>query len=159
MAAQVFDSADAVRAFVGQPGVSGSPRLVDQDMIGRFAEVTHDQQWIHVDPERAARESPFGTTVAHGLLTLSLVPAWFTECFEFRNRQLALNYGYDKIRFTGVVPSGSWLVGDFQLDRIEPAGTADIRCFWKTTVRLVDAVKPVMVATWITQLRFNASSQ
>ena len=87
--------------------VSGDAIVVDQAMIDIFADVTHDQQWIHVDPARAAAESPFKTTIAHGLLTLSLITGWYHRCFAFPNRKMALNYGFDKVRFTSPVPCGS----------------------------------------------------
>lgn len=154
MPQKIFDSLAAIEAFVGQPAVTGEAITVDQAMIDAFANVTGDQQWIHVDPVRAAAESPFKKTIAHGFLTLSLVPAWYNDCFEFRNRKLALNYGFDKIRFTGVVPRGSRLVCDIQLDRVENAGEADKRCFWRVAVHIEGSSKPVLVATWITQIRF-----
>jgi acyl dehydratase len=152
--AQVLDSLDAIKAFVGQPAVSGEPLVVDQEMIDAFANVTRDRQWIHTDSARAAAESPFKATIAHGLLTLSLLTAWYNECFEFRNRKMALNYGFDKIRFTGAVPSGSRLTGGFELERVEDIAPGEVRCFWRTNVHIAGAVKPVMVATWITQVRF-----
>lgn len=85
----------------------GQPIVVDQSAIDTFGDVVHDRQWIHVDPVRAAAESPFGTTIAHGLLTLSLITGWYHQLFEFPGRKLALNYGFDKVRFPAPVPSGS----------------------------------------------------
>lgn len=79
---------------------------IDQDRIDAFAEATEDRQWIHIDPERAA-ESPFGSTIAHGYLLVSLIPRLFTEIFEVPEAEMLVNYGIDKVRFIKPVPSGS----------------------------------------------------
>ena len=84
-----FDSIEAIRAFAGQPAVNGDAITVDQNMIDVFAGVTQDRQWIHTDPVRAATDSPFKTTIAHGLLTLSLITGWYHRCFAFPNRKRA----------------------------------------------------------------------
>lgn len=149
-----FDSIDAIKAFVGAPAVSGDAITVDQSVIDAFAEVTHDRQWIHTDPQRAAIESPFKTTIAHGLLTLSLITGWYHRCFAFPNRKMGLNYGFDKVRFTAPVPCGSRLVGSFQLERAEDAGPDEVRCFWNVKVHVEGSERPVMVATWLMQVRY-----
>jgi acyl dehydratase len=154
MAQQSFDSIAALKAFVGQPAVSGEAIVVDQAMIDTFAGVTHDQQWIHVDPQRAALESPFKTTIAHGLLTLSLITGWYHRCFAFPNRKLALNYGFDKVRFTSPVPCGSRLVGSFQLARVDDVKADEVRCCWTVKVQAEGAERPAMVAEWLMQLRY-----
>lgn len=151
---QSFDSIEAIRAFVGQPAVTGDAITVDQKMIDVFAEVTQDRQWIHTDPVRAATESPFKTTIAHGLLTLSLITGWYHRCFAFPNRKMALNYGFDKVRFTSVVPSGSRLVGSFQLMRVDDVKPDEVRCVWQIDVRIEGAERPVMVANWLMQIRY-----
>ena len=79
---------------------------VSQEKINKFAEATEDHQWIHVDPERAAKESPFKTTIAHGYLTLSLIPALIEQVIEVKNTKLAVNYGVEQLRFSSPVPSG-----------------------------------------------------
>lgn len=149
-----FDSIAALKAFVGQPAVSGDPIVVDQATIDTFAEVTRDRQWIHTDPVRAAAESPFKTTIAHGLLTLSLVTGWYHRCFAFPNRKMALNYGFDKVRFTSPVPCGSRLVGSFELLRVEDLRDNEARCHWKVSVHVEGAERPAMVADWLMQLRY-----
>ena len=154
MAQTSFDSIEAIKAFVGQPAVTGEAIEIDQAMIDTFAAVTHDQQWIHVDPARAALESPFKTTIAHGLLTLSLVTGWYHRCFAFPNRKLALNYGFDKVRFTSPVPCGARLVGSFQLARVEDVKPGEVRCCWTVTVQAEDAERPAMVAEWLMQVRY-----
>lgn len=149
-----FDSIAALKAFVGQPAVSGDPILVDQTMIDTFADVTRDRQWIHTDPARAAAESPFKATIAHGLLTLSLVTGWYHRCFAFPNRKMALNYGFDKVRFTNPVPCGSNLVGSFQLAQVEDIRENEVRCHWKVSIQVEGAERPAMVADWLMQVRY-----
>lgn len=149
-----FDSIAALKAFVGQPAVVGEAIVVDQPTIDTFATVTQDRQWIHVDPERAATESPFKTTIAHGLLTLSLITGWYHRLFAFPGRKLALNYGFDKVRFTAPVPSGCALVGSFQLVRVEDVRENEARCTWRVEVRAEGAERPAMVAEWLMQLRY-----
>jgi acyl dehydratase len=154
MAQVSFDSIEAIKAFVGRPAVSGEAIEIDQAMIDTFAGVTQDRQWIHVDPARAAVESPFGKTIAHGLLTLSLITGWYHRCFAFPNRKMALNYGFDKVRFTSPVPSGSRLVGSFQLARVEDVKPDEVRCFWTVKVQAEGAERPAMVADWLMQVRY-----
>lgn len=154
MAQVSFDSIEAIRAFVGKPAVSGEAIEIDQAMIDTFAGVTQDRQWIHVDPDRAAVESPFKKTIAHGLLTLSLITGWYHRCFAFPNRKMALNYAFDKVRFTSPVPSGSRLVGSFQLTRVEDIKPDEVRCFWTVKVQAEGAERPAMVADWLMQVRY-----
>lgn len=151
---KILESIEAVKAFAGQPGVESDVIAITQDMINTFAEVTHDPQWIHVDPERAAKESPFGTTIAHGLLTLSLLTGWYHQCFAFPNRKLGLNYGFDKVRFTGPVPCGSRLKGRFALARVDEVKPQELRCYWDVEVRIEGQDRPVLVAEWIMQIRY-----
>lgn len=156
MAQFSFDSLDALKAFAGHEPVSGEPIVVDQPMIDTFADITQDRQWIHVDPARAAVESPFKATIAHGLLTLSLVTGWYHRLFAFPNRKMALNYGFDKVRFTSPVPSGSRLVGSFQLAEVEDiAGKpGEARCHWLVAIGVEGAERPAMVAEWLMQIRY-----
>ena len=151
---KILESIEAVKAFSGQPGVESDVITITQEMINTFAEVTHDPQWIHVDPKRAAKESPFGTTIAHGLLTLSLLTGWYHQCFAFPNRKLGLNYGFDKVRFTGPVPCGSRLKGRFALARVEEVKPQELRCYWDVEVRIEGQDRPVLVAEWIMQIRY-----
>jgi acyl dehydratase len=92
---------------------------IDQDRINRFAEATDDPQWIHVDPERAA-EGPFGTTIAHGFLTLSLlVRFWYEVGSAFEDYRMGINYGVNKVRFPAPVPVGSRIRGRFTVNALE----------------------------------------
>ncbi|WP_445152385.1 MaoC family dehydratase [Baekduia sp. Peel2402] len=117
---------------------------VGQDKIDAFAEVTGDHQWIHVDPERAA-ESPLGTTIAHGLLTLSLGPAFMEALMSFEGFAHALNYGYEKVRFPAPVPVGSRLrMRAVVADVSEVPGGAQVTM--TQTIEREGGDKPVLVA-------------
>ena len=138
--------------FVGRElGVSGW-RPVDQALIDRFADLTDDHQWIHVDAERAARESPTGTTIAHGLLTLSLLPAMRAEIGLLPDGVgRALNYGYDRIRFLAPVPPGSRLRARVQLTATEPKGEGWLLTT-RNTVEIEGEERPALVADALTLL-------
>jgi acyl dehydratase len=121
---------------------------VSQQRIATFADATDDHQWIHVDAERAARESPFGGTVAHGFLTLSVLPAMLEDAIRMLDVTMALNYGLDKVRFPAPVPAGSRVRGRIvlaALDRVE--GGAQLRL--AVTVEREGGGKPACVAEFL----------
>lgn len=130
---------------------------ITQAMIDEFADAVHDQQWIHVDPERAARESPFcdasgrRRTVAHGFLTLSLLTRMLENAIDVADRQAGINVGFNKVRFTGPVVSGSRLRGRFALldTKGVPAGA---QLTWTVTVECEGVDRPVLVAEWLTRI-------
>ena len=123
---------------------------VTQARINQFAAATGDFQWIHVDVERAERESLYGTTVAHGFLTLSLLPALLYDTIELRGTRTGINYGLNRARFTGPVPAGSRVRGHFVLGAFEDIdGGAQIT--WNVTVERENEGKPVLVADWLTR--------
>ena len=103
----VLNGPDELRAAVGKSFGPSEWITVSQEMINTFAEATRDFQWIHVDTERAKTQSPFGTTIAHGYLTLSLGPALLEEILTFSGFSMVLNYGLDRVRFPNPVPTGS----------------------------------------------------
>ena len=105
-----------LRALVGEPLGDSDWLIVDQARIDRFANATEDRQWIHVDPQRAA-QGPFGTPIAHGFLTLSLLPVFFESAYAIADVRMAVNYGLDRVRFTAPVPVGSRLRARFTLKR------------------------------------------
>jgi acyl dehydratase len=133
-----------LQAMVGQPiGVSAWID-VDQKRIDQFAQATGDHQWIHVDPVRAA-SGPFGKTIAHGFLTLSLVPELFATAFDIGDVRMGVNYGLNKVRFTAPVPSGSRVRGHFVLKAYEPIeGGAQLAV--EVKVELEGSDKPACVA-------------
>jgi len=128
---------------------------VTQARIDQFAEATGDRQWIHVDPARAASESPFKTTIAHGFLTLSLVSALTRSALELRGLRMAINYGLNRVRFVTPVPSGSRLRARLTPSAVEDAG-GGVQVTWTVTIERDGAEKPACVAEWI--VRYFPSS-
>lgn len=133
-----------LRARVGEEiGVSDWV-TVDQQRIDLFARATGDHQWIHVDPERAAR-GPFGTTIAHGFLTLSLIPEFAASAFDIADSHMGVNYGLNRVRFTGPVPAGSRLRARFRLLAFDDVdGGAQLTT--EVTIEREGAARPVCVA-------------
>ena len=139
-----FERLADLQARVGMSLGSSDWIRIDQQTIDRFARATGDDQWIHTDPARAAA-GPFGTTVAHGFLTLALLPAMFDTGFAVADSQLGVNYGLNRVRFPAPVPVGSRLRGHFQLLSYEAiAGGAQLTV--EVTVEREGSDKPVCVA-------------
>ena len=115
-----------------------------QERIDLFAKATEDFQWIHVDPEKA-KQSPFGSTIAHGFLTLSMLPKLTESTFEFSDRKMGVNYGLNKVRFTAPVPSGSRIRGRFTLAKYEKIG-GGVQVTWGVSIERDGADKPVCIA-------------
>src|SRR6266516_5387209 len=107
MAAVTLEGVDALKELVGRRVGPSEWRRITQEQIDAFADLAGDHQWIHTDPARAERESPFGTTVAHGNLTLSLIDGFRGELSEERGVKMGINYGWNRVRFPAPVPSGS----------------------------------------------------
>ncbi|GAB3770852.1 3-hydroxyacyl-thioester dehydratase HtdZ [Spirosoma horti] len=107
-------------AHVGQSLGETDYLIITQEMVNLFAEATGDHQWIHTDADRAARESPYKSTIAHGFLTLSLAPKLLAELYRVESVKMGINYGANKIRFTNAVPVGSRLRMSAHLQRVEP---------------------------------------
>jgi acyl dehydratase len=142
---------EALRAREGEEvGVSSWVPVTQAD-IDAFADLTHDHQYIHVDPERAAA-SPFGTTVAHGFLTLSLLSRFAYEARpRLKGTRMSVNYGFDRLRFVAPVPSGARLRGRFRLERVEDSGPGEVTLHWGVTVEIEGEDRPAIVADWITR--------
>ena len=121
---------------------------VSQDRINQFADATGDHQWIHVDAAKAAKDSPFKTTIAHGFLTLSLISQLLRGAMQFEGARMAINYGLNRVRFVSPVPSGSRVRGRFTLASVEDAGGA-IQAVWQATIERQGAEKPACVAEWL----------
>ncbi len=130
---------------------------VDQARIQRFADATGDQQWIHVDPERARRESPFRTTIAHGYLTLSLLPGVMQSTLEIRGVGMALNYGLDRVRFPAPLPAGSRVRARLSLDSLTALDDCTQAC-WTAVVEPEAGGKPVCVAQVLVRYYPNTPS-
>ena len=123
---------------------------VDQAMIDQFATVTHDEQWIHVEPERAARETPFGGAIAHGFLTLSLASKFAYECFPAMPGQvMGINYGMNKLRFLTPVVAGSSVRGRFVLQKFQARSERELMRENLLTIEIKGQDKPALVAEWL----------
>jgi acyl dehydratase len=134
-----------MKAYIGKLVGSSEWVLVDQTMINAFADATGDHQWIHVDVDRAKEEMPNGTTIAHGYLTLSLLPRLGAGIFRVRHTSRGINYGSNKVRFTAPVPAGSRVRLHQVLKAVEdiPGG---VRMAFNSTVEIEGGGKPALVA-------------
>ncbi len=121
---------------------------ITQERINQFAQATGDHQWIHVDPERA-KAGPFGTTIAHGFLTLSLIPAFFDSALKVNETRMAVNYGVNKVRFTSPVPVGSKLRARITLRSADPIEPPGFQMISTVVVEREGTDKPVCVAETI----------
>ena len=144
--------ADARSRFGQEIGLSDW-MLIDQPRVNAFAEVTGDHQWIHVDVERAGRESPFGAPIAHGYLTVSLLAKFAGECIAVDGIKLAVNYGLNRVRFPAPVKVGSRVRARFVLAAVEdiPGGA---QMLWQATVEIEGGDKPACVAEMVTRWYF-----
>jgi acyl dehydratase len=128
---------------------------VPQSRIDKFADATDDHQFIHVDPERAA-ETPFGGTIAHGFLTLSLLSAMNYNCVpRVREQTMGINYGFDKVRFMAPVPAGARVRGRFVLESARFRGAGMLMATYMVTIEIENAKKPALVANWQTIIQFD----
>lgn len=142
------DSLDSLPAHIGQELAVSDWFPITQERVTRFAEVTEDLQWIHTDPERAQRESPYGTTIAHGYLTLSLLPRLSQACIVLRGVRMGVNYGLNRVRFMAPVRVGERIRARFTLLSCDPLpGGAQL--VWRATVEVEGADKPACVAEMV----------
>lgn len=142
---KVFASLQDVASCVGQEVAVSEWITVTQEQIDQFAQATGDHQWIHVDPKRAA-EGPFGTTIAHGYLTLSLLPKFFESAMRIDNVRMSINYGLNKVRFMAPVPVNSRLRARITLLGCEPIEPQGFQQTWQVQVQREGSDKPVCVA-------------
>ena len=142
---QVIESIEALSDWVGRELACSDWIVIDQSRIQQFADATGDQQWIHTDPARAARESPYRATVAHGYLTLSLLPHLLQSSLHIEGVGMAINYGLDRVRLPAPVLAGQRIRARLVLDRIE-AITGGAQVLWTATVEIEHGDKPACVA-------------
>jgi acyl dehydratase len=147
---KTFHSLAELPPLVGQELAVSDWITVTQQQINLFADATGDHQWIHVDAERA-KAGPYGTTIAHGFLTLSLVPKMVESALEIRNLRLSVNYGLNRVRFPAPVPAGSRLRARIKLIECEPIPDNGMQIVWQITVERDGADKPVCVAESVTR--------
>ena len=131
--------------------------VVAQDRIDAFADATGDRQWIHVDAERARTGTPFGATIAHGFLTLSLISALVRDAITVDGVRMALNYGLNRVRFVSPVPSGSRIRARVALAKIDDMADS-IQAIWNVTIERDGGDKPAVVAEWIVRYYPGASA-
>lgn len=144
-------SAQELAAFVGRELGVSDWREVTQDQVDRFADVTDDDQFIHVDPARAAAETPFGGTVAHGFLTLSLLSSFGREALPaIRDRAIGINYGLERVRFLSPVRVGSRLRGRFGLLALTMRRERELQMRYAVTIELEGSDRPALAAEWLT---------
>ena len=152
---KIFESLAALPPLVGQELAVSDWISVTQQQIDLFADATGDHQWIHVDPERA-KSGPFGGTIAHGFLTLSLIPKMVEAALEIRNVRMSVNYGLNRVRFPSPVPAGSRLRARVKLLECEPLPGHGMQIVWQVTVERDGSDKPVCVAESVTR-RYGAT--
>lgn len=143
-------SLDELRAAVGQElGVSRWFEI-SQEMIDKFADITEDWQFIHIDPERAAKETPFGGAIAHGFLTVSMLSAMVYEAGPgLKGVSMGVNYGFNRLRFLNPVKAGSRIRGRFALKELDESRPGEVTYTNNVTVEIEGEDKPALVAEWI----------
>ncbi len=152
MAGVEVDGVEGMKGLVGKEIGPSEARTVTQADIDAFAEVSGDHQWIHVDPERAKAESPYGTTIAHGNLTLSLADSFRKELTQATGFPMAVNYGWNKVRFPAPVPVDSRIVGTTELISFDELDGGWWQAVTKFTITVEGAPKPSFVGESVTRL-------
>lgn len=149
MAARVIEGINELKSLIGVEVGASDWFEVAQDRINAFADATEDHQWIHVDAERAKRISPFGATIAHGFLTLSLLPELATQAVQVKGDfKMGINYGLNRLRFVSPVISGSRVRARFTLQAVEEVANG-IQVTWAVSVEAEGGQKPSLVAEWL----------
>jgi acyl dehydratase len=151
MPPRTIQGVEELRSLTGQEVGVSDWFEVDQSRINDFAEATEDRQWIHIDAERARTESPFKTTIAHGFLTLSMLPHLAAQAFKVQGDfKMGINYGLNRLRFPSPVPSGSRIRARFTLQNLEDV-TGAIQLTWAVTVEVEGSSKPALAAEWVSR--------
>lgn len=151
MALRTFETLADLAAVAGQEIAVTDWMTISQEQINLFAEATHDHQWIHVDTEKASA-SPFGSTIAHGFLTLSLISALFESALAVRQMRMGLNYGLNKVRFPSPVPVNSRIRGRIKLVSAEPVDNNGLQLMWDVSIEREGGSKPVCIAESLSRM-------
>jgi acyl dehydratase len=146
------DGIEELQALLGQTVGPTEWRTVTQEMIDTFAELSGDDQWIHVDVERAKTESPFGTTIAHGNLTLCLLDSFRAELFEESGFKMGINYGWNKVRYTSPVPAGARIRASLETLSVDDVGDGWYQLVQKWTAEIEGQEKPACFAESVVRL-------
>ena len=141
---------DDLASWVGREVATSDWLEITQDRIDKFADAAGDHQWIHVDRERAARESGFGRTIAHGFLTLSVLSLLRGDSIEVTGQRMGINYGLNRLRFTSPVPSGSRVRACFVLAALDPI-EGGVQSTWTVSVEREGSDKPALACEWLTR--------
>jgi len=149
----VFENIDAIRKAVNHEIGVSDWRKITQEQINLFADATGDHQWIHLDQSRANQESPYGTTIAHGFLTLSLIASFFEECVANNFSKMAVNYGLNKVRFPHPVKVNDRVRGKFSLLKVEEFAEG-VQLEWEVTIEIENQLKPACIAQTLTRWYF-----
>ena len=144
----VIKTLDELQGFAGREIAVTDWLEITQERINQFADATDDHQWIHTDAERAQRESPYGTTIAHGFLTLSLVPQFLKEAVQLQDLRMAINYGLNRVRFPSAVLAGSRIRAHIVLQSMRDVSDSTEAVF-SITVENEGSDKPCCVAEWL----------
>lgn len=142
---KTFQTLSELAALAGQEITLSDWITITQEQVNQFAQATGDHQWIHVDVEKA-RAGPFGGPIAHGFLTLSLMPKFFQSSLNIVERRMGVNYGLNKVRFMAPVPVGSRLRARMKLLKSEPVDQGGAQMTWEVTIEREGSMKPVCVA-------------
>lgn len=149
---RTFSTPDEVYAAKGEKLGTSDWFTITQQQIDQFAEATHDHQWIHVDPERAA-QGPFGATIAHGYLTMSLLSALNAQIYRFENVTMGINYGLNKVRFPTPVQVGARVRGHTDLTDVTEVN-GGLQLTWTSTIEIEGAEKPACIAEGLSRIMF-----
>ena len=144
-----IDDIAQLRAQVGRELAVSDWLTMTQERIRQFADVTDDHQWIHLDQDRAARESPYKTTIAHGFLSLSLISALVKNALSIGGQKLAVNYGLNRVRFVSAVPAGGRIRARVTPISVEAVDRGASQVAWSVVVEREGAEKPCLVAEWL----------
>ena len=146
-----FETLQELAALAGQPISTSDWVSITQEQINQVAQATGDHQWIHIDEERA-KAGPFGAPIAHGFLTLSMIPLFFASAIHIVQTRMGVNYGLNRVRFTGPVPVGSRLRASIKLMRADPVENGGFQFTWEVSTEREGVAKPVCVAESISRL-------
>ena len=149
MPLRIINGIEELKTIIGQEVAASEWFEVTQSRINAFADATEDHQWIHIDVDRAGTDSPFHSTIAHGFLTLSLLPHLGAQAFKVEGDfKMGINYGLNRLRFVSPVPAGSRVRAKFTLQQVEDVA-GGVQLTWSVTCEIEGGAKPALVAEWL----------
>jgi len=149
MSQRIIEGIEELKSLIGQEVAASDWFEVTQSRINAFADATEDHQWIHIDVDRAKTDSPFHSTIAHGFLTLSMLPHLAAQAFKVEGDfKMGINYGLNRLRFVSPVPAGSRVRARFTLQQVEDVA-GGVQLTWSVTCEIEGGAKPALVAEWL----------